>query len=602
MTRKMAAMRIEDYAVIGDTQTLALVGKNGSIDWLCFPRFDSAACFAALLGSPDNGRWLLAPKGEVTSVERRYRQDTLILETEFHTREGAVRVVDLMPIRGRDPDIVRVVEGISGSVSMQSELIIRYDYGSVLPWVRTIDGRLHAVAGPDSLVLDSPVHHEGKDLTSVSEFQVRAGHRVPFALTWHPSHECPPASPDPFRLLEETEHWWREWVSRCTDRGEYREQIVRSLITLKSLTYAPSGGIVAAGTTSMPETLGGVRNWDYRYCWLRDATFTLYALLQGGYVEEAHAFRDWLLRAVAGDPGKLQIMYGVLGERRLDEWTVPWLPGYENSRPVRIGNAAVGQLQLDVYGEVSDTLFESLEAGMKVDEATWSLQRALVEWLESNWTEPDEGLWEVRGPRRKFTHSKVMAWVAIDRVIKMVERHGHRGPLDRWRRVRAEIHEDVCRYGWSERRGSFTQYYGGEELDASLLLIPLVGFLPHHDPRVSGTIRAVERDLLEDGFVRRYGTSSSGNVDGLPGREGAFLACSFWLVDAYAATGRRAEAERLFRRLLGLANDVGLLSEEYDPINKRLIGNFPQAFSHVGLVNSARNLTSPHAPAERRGH
>ncbi len=595
-------MRIEDYAVIGDTQTLALVGSNGSIDWLCFPRFDSGACFAALLGTPHNGRWLLAPKAEVSSSQRRYRQDTLILETEFRTSEGNVRVVDTMPIRGRDPDLVRVVEGLSGSVTMQSELIIRYDYGSLLPWVRTMDGRLHAIAGPDSLVLDTPVHHHGKDLTSVAEFQVREGERVPFVLTWHPSHERPPASLDALHLLDETERWWRRWVSRCTDHGEYREHIVRSLITLKSLTFAPSGGIVAAGTTSLPEALGGVRNWDYRYCWLRDATFTLYALLQGGYMDEARAFRDWLLRAVAGDPGKLQIMYGVLGERRLDEWTVPWLSGYEGSQPVRIGNAAVGQLQLDVYGEVSDTLLESLDAGMQVEEPIWSLQRALVEWLESNWARPDEGLWEVRGGRRKFTHSKVMAWVAVDRAIKMIQRHGLSGPLERWQRVRAEIHADVCRYGWNERRGSFTQYYGSEELDASLLLIPLVGFLPGKDPRVAGTIRAVESELLEGGFVRRYGTASHGNVDGLPGKEGAFLACSFWLVDAYTATGRRAEAERLFRRLIALANDVGLLSEEYDPVNERLIGNFPQAFSHVGLVNSARNLTSSQAPAERRGH
>lgn len=593
-------MRIEDYAVIGDTQTLALVGMNGSMDWLCFPRFDSGACFAALLGSPENGRWLIAPKGKPTSVRRRYRDGTLVLETEFQTAEGTVRVVDCMPIRGKNPDVVRVVEGVSGVVPMRAELVIRFDYGSVVPWVRKSEGRLLAIAGPDALVLESPLRHEGRGFTSVSEFEVKAGERIPFVLTWYPSHEHAPRSPNPFHALTDTEQWWRDWASKATDDGPYREAIVRSLITLKALTFAPSGGIVAAGTTSLPEALGGMRNWDYRFCWLRDSTFTLYALMQGGYVEEAQAFREWLLRAVAGDPSKLQIMYGVAGERRLDEWTVPWLSGYEESKPVRIGNAAVNQLQFDVYGEVSDTLLQSYDAGMSLGGPTWALHRSLVEWLESNWDQPDAGLWEVRGERRKFTHSKVMTWVAIDRAIKAVERHAAAGPVERWRRLREEIHRDVCQNGWNAEKGTFTQYYGGTTLDASLLLLPLVGFLPPEDARVQGTIRAVERELLREGFVQRYDTREGGNVDGLPGKEGAFLACSFWLVDAYVLSGRRAEGEQLFRRLLGLANDVGLLSEEYDVDAKRLVGNFPQAFSHVALVNSARNLTSELRPAEQR--
>jgi GH15 family glucan-1,4-alpha-glucosidase len=593
-----AAMRIEDYAVIGDTQTLALISKRASIDWLCFPRFDSGACFAALLGSPEHGRWLLAPKGADTCRSRRYRGDTLVLESEFETPEGVVRVVDFMPIRGREPDVVRIVEGVSGSVAMRSELVIRFDYGSVLPWVRKLDGRLLAVAGPDALVLDAPVPHRGHGLTSAAEFEVRAGDRIPFVLTWYPSHEEVAASPSGLQALSETAEYWEGWVAKCRDAGEYREQVVRSLITLKALTYAPSGAIVAAGTTSLPEELGGVRNWDYRYCWLRDSTFTLYALMQSGYIDEARAFRDWLLRAVAGDPAKLQIMYGITGERRLEERTLDWLPGYEQSRPVRVGNAAAGQLQLDVYGEVSDTLHQSLRAGMNWNTPGWALQRALVEWLESHWSEPDEGLWEVRGGRRHFTHSKVMTWVAVDRVIKSVERHGMSGPVDRWRRLRQQIREDVCSKGWNSERQTFTQYYGGTGVDAALLLIPAVGFLPAHDERVIGTVKAVERELLEDGFVLRYRTEHQ--VDGVPGREGAFLACSFWLVDAYALSGRHEEARALYRKLSAVANDVGLLSEEYDTRARRLVGNFPQAFSHVALVNSARNLTSAHRPAEER--
>jgi GH15 family glucan-1,4-alpha-glucosidase len=594
-------MRIEDYAIIGDTQTLALVGSNGSIDWLCFPRFDSGACFAALLGSPSNGRWLIGPKGDVTKVTRRYRKDTLILETEFQTSDGTVRLVDFMPVRGQSPDLVRIVEGVSGSVPMQLELVIRYDYGSIVPWVRNVDGRLLAVAGPDALVLESPVSHRGQGLKTVAEFEVRPGMRLPFSLMWNPSHEPLPASVDPYQAERETTEFWREWAARATDRGEYRDAIVRSLITLKALTYAPSGGIVAAGTTSLPEALGGERNWDYRHCWLRDSTFTLYALLEGGYVDEARAFRDWLLRAVAGDPAKLQIMYGLLGERRLDESEISWLPGYENSRPVRVGNAAANQLQLDVYGEVMDTLYQALRAGMPTSEPAWSLQCSLMNWLESNWSAPDEGLWETRGGRRKFTHSKVMTWVAVDRAIKSAERFGMRAPIDRWRALREEIHRDVCQNGWNAELGSFTQYYGAEHVDAALLLIPTTGFLPARDERVLGTIRAVERELVHDGFVHRYRTVEGPNEDGLSGREGAFLACSFWLVDAYYLSGQMERAHALFRRVMAVANDVGLLSEEYDTSRARLVGNFPQAFSHVALVNSARNLTSPtQHPAEER--
>ncbi len=594
-------MRIEDYAIIGDTQTLALVSKSGSIDWLCFPSFDSGACFAALLGSPSNGRWLIAPKGTPKKVTRRYRKDTLILETLFETEGGSVRLVDFMPVRGKAPDLLRIVEGVSGSVPMQLELVIRYDYGSIVPWVRRLDGRLLAVAGPDALVLETPVPHEGHGLKTVAEFEVRAGDRVPFSLMWSPSHEPLPELPDPARAEEETEHFWHEWVARCTDRGEHREAIVRSLITLKALTYAPSGGIVAAGTTSLPEDVGGVRNWDYRYCWLRDSTFTLYALLEGGYVDEARAFRDWLLRAVAGDPAKLQIMYGLLGERRLDERELGWLSGYEDSRPVRVGNAAAQQLQLDVYGEVMDTLYQSLRAGIPASAPAWSMQCQLMNWLESNWSRPDEGLWEVRGPRRQFTHSKVMTWVAFDRAIKSAERFGLHGPVDRWRALRDQIHREVCQHGYDHKLGSFTQYYGATHLDAALLLIPATGFLPPHDERVLGTIRAVERELVSDGFVHRYPTGGPESVDGLPGREGAFLACSFWLVDAYHLSGQHERAHALFHRLTAVANDVGLLSEEYDTARGRLVGNFPQAFSHVALVNSARNLSSgDKRPAEER--
>lgn len=593
-------MKIEDYAVIGDTQSLAIVGRDGSIDWLCLPRFDSGACFASLVGTPDNGRWKLAPRGPVIETKRRYRPDSLVLETEMRTREGVVRIVDCMPLRGRYPDVVRVVEGVSGSVPMDMELVIRFDYGRVLPWVRSIDGRLHAVAGPDALVLTSPIATRGRDLATVAEMVVNAGDRIPFVLTWHPSHEPAPEQPDGLRAVDETEAWWRSWAGRCTERGPHRDAVVRSLITLKALTYAPTGGIIAAGTTSLPEAIGGNRNWDYRYCWLRDATFTLYALLHAGYKQEASAWRDWLLRAVAGSPADLQIMYGPAGERHLEERTMDWLQGYEGSRPVRLGNAAAGQLQLDVYGEVLDSLHQARRMGVPPDEASWDLQQGICEWLESSWSQPDEGLWEMRGPRQQFTHSKVMAWVAMDRAVKAVEQGGLRGPVDRWRAVRADIHREVCARGFDAARGTFTQAYGSKDLDASLLLIGGVGFLPPEDPRVKGTVSAIERELVRDGFVFRYSTSDGQGPDGLTGGEGAFLACSFWLVDALLLEGRRRDAERLFEHLLTVRNDVGLLSEEYDVDRKRLVGNFPQAFSHVALVNSACSLARPEGPVQHR--
>jgi len=597
------ALRIEDYAVIGDTQSAALVGSDGSIDWLCLPRFDSGACFAALLGTPEHGRWLLAPQEPLRQTRRRYRGDSLVLETEFHTDDGVVRVVDGMPIRTRWPDLARVVEGIQGKVRMRMELVIRFDYGSIVPWVRKgRDNALLAIGGPDALELLSPVPTHGERMTTVATFDVSAGERVPFLLTWHPSHQAPPIPSDPIHQLAETERYWQRWSDRCGYRGPWREAVVRSLLTLKALTYAPTGGIVAAVTTSLPEQIGGVRNWDYRYCWGRDATLCLYALLQGGYHEEARAWRDWLLRSVAGSPDDLRTLYGVRGERRLPELELPWLPGYENSRPVRVGNRAVDQLQLDVYGELMDALYTARRVGLSNDENAWRLQRILMEWLEHNWSQPDEGIWEVRGPRRQFTHSKVMCWVALDRAVKMVEQFGLRGPTDRWRKVRDRIHAEVCQNGWNETRGSFTQSYGSDALDASLLLIPQVGFLPASDPRVVKTVEAIQRDLIQEGFVLRYRTDASAGVDGLPPGEGAFLPCSFWLADALAMLNRHDEAHALFERLLALRNDVGLLSEEYDPYARRLVGNFPQAFSHIALVDTASNLARlPSAPGEHRG-
>jgi GH15 family glucan-1,4-alpha-glucosidase len=581
--------RIEDYAVIADCRSLALVGKDGSIDWLCLPRFDSDALFAALLGTPDNGRWRLAPAGGVKRVRRRYREGTLILETEFETGEGSATVLDMMPIHGEGTDVLRIVVGNRGRVPMRMELIIRFGYGSVVPWVQRIDGGISSVAGPDCLRLHTPVSTRGEDLKTVADFTVGEGDRVPFVLTWWPSHLPAPAPVEAEPALKETEAGWRKWTKRCGPAGPYREMVQRSLMTLKALTYEPTGGIAAAATTSLPEKLGGERNWDYRYCWLRDATLTLYALMTAGYQEEARAWRDWLLRAVAGSPAQIQIMYGLGGERRLPELELDWLPGYEGSRPVRVGNAASRQLQLDVFGEVMDALHLSRRVGLGAHEAGWALQRALMEHLETIWEEPDEGIWEVRGRRRQFTHSKVMAWVAFDRAVKGVEEFGLEGPVERWRALRQRVHDSVCRRGYDAKLNSFVQSYGSKELDASLLALPLVGFLPASDPRMIGTVRAIERDLLRDGFVQRYRTRSG--VDGLPPGEGVFLPCSFWLADNYVLQGRIEEARTLFERLCGLANDVGLLSEEYDPAGRRFLGNFPQAFSHVSLINTALNLS-----------
>jgi GH15 family glucan-1,4-alpha-glucosidase len=595
------ALRIEDYAVVGDTQTAALIGKNGSIDWLCVPRFDSGSCFGALLGTPEHGRWLLAPEGEVRQTRRRYRGESLVLETEFETDEGVVRVVDAMPVRTHWPDLVRIVEGVRGRVRMRLELIIRYDYGSIVPWVRKVGRGLLAVGGPDALMFQSPVPTRGEGMTTVASFDVAPGDQLPFVLTWHPSHELAPSTPDPIRLVTETERYWTRWSRRCTYQGPWREAVVRSLLTLKALTYEPTGGIVAALTTSLPERIGGVRNWDYRFCWVRDATLCLYALLQGGYHDEARAWRDWLLRSVAGSPDDLRTLYGVLGERRLTELELPWLPGYENSKPVRLGNLAADQLQLDVYGELMDALYTARRVGLHDNAYAWRVQVSLMEWLEKNWTQPDEGIWEVRGPRQHFTHSKIMCWVALDRAVKMVETFGLKGPVDRWRTVRDRIHDEVCTKGFNPRRGTFTQFFGSDALDANLLIIPQVGFLPASDPRVVGTVDAIQRDLTWEGLVLRYRTEEGG-VDGLPPGEGVFLPCSFWLADALAMLERRDEARALFERLLSLRNDVGLLSEEYDPRAKRLLGNFPQAFSHIALVDTASNLARlPSSPGEHRG-
>lgn len=580
---------IEDYALIGDCQTGSLVSRGGSIDWLCLPRFDSEACFAALLGTPDNGRWLIRPAAEITSSRRRYRDDTLILETDFETTDGSVTLIDFMPPRSLEPDLVRTVVGRKGRVPMYLELVIRPDYGSLVPWVRSIDGGITAVAGPDGFHVRSDVPLHGENFKTVSDFVVSAGETVSFVMDWFPSHRKPTALIDPVKSLIATETWWRRWSRQSTYKGPWREATMRSLITLKALTYAPTGGIIAALTTSLPEQLGGVRNWDYRYCWPRDATFTLYALLESGYVDEARAWRDWLLRAVAGNPAQIQSVYGVAGEHRLLEFELPWLPGYENSAPVRVGNAAYGQLQLDVYGEVMATMTLAREKGLHPDENAWRVQRVLMEHLETVWNQPDEGIWEIRGARRHFTYSKVMVWVAADRAVKTIERFGADGPLDRWRQLRDTIHDEVCRLAFDTESNSFVQHYGSKELDASLLMLPLVGFLPASDPRIRGTVEAIERHLLHDGFVLRYDTRSG--IDGLPGSEGAFLLCSFWLVDNLAVLGRLDDAKALFGRLLGLCNDVGLLAEEYDPRLHRMLGNFPQAFSHVALVNSARILS-----------
>ncbi|MFD4879487.1 glycoside hydrolase family 15 protein [Streptomyces sp. NPDC058420] len=585
--------RIEDYALIGDEQTAALIGMDGSVDWLCLPRFDSAACFARLLGDEDNGHWRIAPEGVDRCTRRAYRPDTLVLDTEWETAEGTVRVTDLMPQRHRAPDVVRIVEGLSGRVTVRSTLRLRFDYGAVVPWMRRSDGHHVAVAGPDSVWLRSEpeVHTWGEDFSTHSEFTVEAGEKVAFVLTWHPSHEPRPALVDPYESLRTSVADWQRWAARCRYDGPYRDIVVRSLITLKALTYRPTGGIVAAATTSLPEEMGGVRNWDYRYCWLRDSTLTLGALVSAGYHKEAEAWRDWLLRAVAGDPADLQIMYGVAGERRLPEFELPHLSGFGGSAPVRIGNGAVNQLQLDVYGEVMDSLWLARRAGLSPKPHMWSLQSVLLDWLRDRWKQPDEGLWEVRGGRRHFVHSKVMVWVAADRAVRTLEEYADlAGDLEGWRELRDEVHREVCEKGYDPERNTFTQYYGSQELDAALLLIPRFGFLPADDPRVIGTVDAVREALGHDGFVRRYDTAADTPVDGLPGDEGAFLACSFWLVDALQMTGRRKEARVLFERLVGLANDVGLLAEEYDPVAGRQLGNFPQAFSHIGLVNTALAL------------
>ena len=595
------ALRIEDYALIGDTQTAALVGRDGSIDWMCVPRFDSPACFAALLGDESNGRWLLAPAGEVRAVERRYRDGTLVLETDFHTGAGVLQVVDSMPIRDEAPDVVRVARCLEGTVDVRMELVLRFDYGHVVPWVRRDrDGGLTAIAGPDAMHLIPGRPTRGRDFTTIAEFTLAAGEEVPFVLTWFPSHEPVPQAVDGLSATEDTTAWWREWSGRSQVEGPHRDLMQRSLITLKALTYAPTGGIVAAPTTSLPEAIGGVRNWDYRYCWVRDATLTLQALMHAGYQDEARAWRDWLLRAVAGSPREMQIMYGPAGERRLTEAELDWLPGYEGSRPVRIGNAASRQFQLDVFGELVDALVQAREGGLQADANAWRLQLALLRYLERAWREPDEGIWEVRGERRHFVHSKVMAWVAFDRAVHMVEHHGHEGPADRWRAVRDEIHREVCERGYDAGRRTFTQSYGSHALDAATLMIPLVGFLPPEDERVAGTVDAIQRELMRDGFVLRYDSEEAD--DGLPPGEGAFLPCSFWLADCLTLLGRHGEARKLFARLAGLANDVGLLSEEYDPGRGRQVGNFPQAFTHVGLVNSALNLhrADGTAPARRR--
>jgi GH15 family glucan-1,4-alpha-glucosidase len=590
-------MLLEDYALIGDTHTAALVGRNGSIDWLCVPRFDSPACFAALLGDERHGRWLIAPAGDVTASERRYRHETLVLETDFSTNDGGVRVIDCMPLRDRRPTVIRVVEGLRGSVRLRMELIIRFDYGCVVPWVRNIDGTLRAVAGPDALCLQTSVKTRGRDNTTVGEFTVHEGERVSFVLQWYRSHEPLPPQVDAARAVDETTSWWKEWSSRCTHKGPWHDLVVRSLITLKALTYGPSGGIVAAPTTSLPERIGGKRNWDYRHCWIRDATFALYALLISGYKKEAVAWRDWLLRTVAGDPAKLQIMYGVYGERRLTEQELPWLPGYEGSAPVRTGNDAWQQFQLDVFGEIMDTLHVARHVGIESTEPAWALQRHFLDYLEGEWQQPDKGIWETRGPRQHFVQSKVMAWVAVDRAVRDSERYGLPGDVERWRRLRRDIHEEVCAKGYDASRRTFVRSYGSDGVDASLLMMPMVGFLPPSDERIRGTVAAVEHDLMREGLLLRY---PPGTEDGLPPGEGAFLACSFWLADTYVLLGRLDEARRLFERLTGLCNDVGLLSEEYDTEAERLIGNFPQALSHLALVNTAYNLSHQDSPAASR--
>jgi GH15 family glucan-1,4-alpha-glucosidase len=591
--------RIEDYALIGDCETAALVARDGSIDWLCWPRFDSDACFAALLGTDAHGHWSIAPHDPKARITRRYRTDTLILETRFETADAAATLTDFMPLRGRNSHIVRIVSGERGSLAMRQELVLRFGYGACVPWVtRMPDRTVRAIAGPDMILLRTPVDVHGEDFKTVGDFTVSAGQRVPFVLSYAHSHLTPPEAIDPFAALEATEAFWTDWSSKCRRQGPWGETVHRSLITLKALTYAPTGGIIAAPTTSLPEQIGGARNWDYRFCWLRDSTLTLLALLNCGYVDEAQAWRDWVQRAVAGSPQQMQVIYGIGGERRLTEWEVPWLPGYEGSKPIRIGNAAHAQLQLDVYGELMDAFHQARRSGLAANESGWELQLAMLEHLEKIWTEPDECIWEMRGGPQQFTYSKVMAWVAFDRAIQSAEMFGLKGPIERWRALCVRIHADVCAHGFDPSLNCFVQVYGGQELDASLLLIPAVGFLSPHDPRVRGTVEAIERRLLVDGFLLRYDTEET--LDGLSPGEGAFLACSFWLVDVYTLMGRHEDARRMFEKLLTLRNDVGLLSEEYDPRSRRLVGNFPQAFSHIALINSAFNLSRVSKPVEQR--
>jgi GH15 family glucan-1,4-alpha-glucosidase len=595
-------MKIEDYGFIANTHTGALVGSNGSIDWLGFPRFDSDACFAALLGHEGNGHWQIAPVKPTRKITQRYLGNTFILETLFETDDGEVKIADCMPVRSTAPALVRVIEGVRGSVEVALHLTIRFNYGLTVPWVQRIKDGITAVAGPDAVVLRSDVEIRGRkeDLSSIASFRVETGVRKAFVLSWYPSHEGPPPSLDVDRTLTETKQYWEDWAGQCNYRGESRDLVLRSLLTLKALTYAPTGGIVAAATTSLPEQIGGVRNWDYRFCWLRDATLTLYSLMQSGYAEEAKAWTDWLLRAVAGDPEQMQIMYGITGERRLHEYELKHLSGYENSRPVRIGNAASEQFQLDVYGEVMDAMHLARTIGIHPGAASWAFQGHLIDFVETHWQEPDEGLWEIRGPRRHFTHSKVMAWVAIDRAVKAVEQFGLEGDVERWKALREQIHQEVCAKGYNPKRKAFTQYYGTDQLDASLLMVPLVGFLPASDERMRNTVDRIQNELMVDGYVLRYAPSGSASVDGLPPGEGSFLPCSFWLVDCLWLLDRHDDALQLFRRLASKCNRLGLMAEEFDARRQRQVGNFPQAFSHVGLVNAARTLFEKDSAAKHR--
>ncbi|HEX6490585.1 MAG TPA: glycoside hydrolase family 15 protein [Gaiellaceae bacterium] len=582
---------VEDYALIGDLQTAALVSREGSVDWCCFPRFDSAACFAALLGEPKHGRWLLAPSARHLGVSRRYRHDTLILESIYETEAGTIRAIDFMPPRGRAPDIVRIVEGLEGAVPVRSELRIRFDYGRIVPWVQRTDHTRVAIAGPDALSFRTPAEVRGEQMTTVSEFTLEQGERVPFVLTWFPSHESLPEEVDPEQALSDTENYWLEWAQSCSHTGDYHDEIHQSLLVLKALTYKPTGGIVAAPTSSLPEQIGGVRNWDYRFCWLRDATLTLLAMLHSGYHEEAEAWENWLLRAVAGDPADLQIMYGLAGERRLDERELEWLPGYEHSRPVRVGNAASEQLQLDVYGEVIEALYQTCVLEGDINDNVWSLIRTLLGWLEEGWRQEDAGLWEIRGRPRHFTHSKVMAWVAFDRGVRFCEEFGRKGAHERWRALREEVRAEVLARAWNEEKQAFTQAYDTNELDASVLQMPLVGFLPASDERVVSTVAAIRRELTRGGLIMRYRSDSDEGVDGLPAGEGVFLPCSFWLAEVLALQGHFEEARELFERLLDLRNDLGLLAEEFDPVAGRQLGNYPQAFTHLALVSTALLLS-----------